>query len=115
MFITRARAVKNSQVSLGYFRTYSGVGLPDKVIAVGRHFDNQFQVPMLFLITISSHLTINLANNFTLILSWAFVISRCFHSYIHLGSNNVKLRVIAYAIGWFFILLLWIQLLSFSF
>lgn len=110
MFFMRLKAVKNAQVTLGYFRTYSGGGLSDKAIVAGRHYDNQFQVPLLFLLGGVAHLALGLSDSFTVALAWGFVISRGFHSYIHLGSNNVKLRAGAFAVGWIFVLLIWTQL-----
>lgn len=114
MFYTRLNAVKSAQVTLGYFRTYSGSGLSDKAIVAGRHYDNQFQVPPLFLLAGVAHLAHGLPDMYTVALAWGFVISRVFHSYIHLGSNNVKLRAVAFTFGWIFVLLMWAQLVCFS-
>ncbi|MGE0528182.1 MAG: MAPEG family protein, partial [Bdellovibrionales bacterium] len=79
-FRTRLRAIKNGQVSLKYFKTYADPAASERVIVVGRHYDNQFQLPLLFLITCALHLTVASEGPATLAFAWAFVISRFFHS-----------------------------------
>lgn len=110
----RIQAVKTRQVSPKYFKTYLGDTLPERIQVVERHYDNQFQLPLLFFITIAVHLTIGRADYSTLAMAWAFVASRLIHSWIHLGSNYLPKRAAAFALGWVLIILLWIQLLQVS-
>ncbi len=52
-FVVRYRAIKNKQLKISHFRTYESKegSIPEQVVIFGRHFDNQFQVPVIFLIT----------------------------------------------------------------
>src|SRR4051812_13471265 len=98
-FKTRVKAAKTREVSIQYLKTFVGEHPPEHVSVVGRHYDNQFQLPMLFLITCCVHLILAKTNNLTLILAWAFIATRLWHSFIHLGRNNLIKRVSAFAAG----------------
>ena len=109
-FKTRKRAVSKKEMSFGFFKTYSG-NASERVIVVGRHLDNQFQVPPLFMITC---LSLQLTGNVTILtvsLAWGFVASRFLHSFIHLGSNKVPYRFMAFVLGWLVITAMWVILL----
>jgi hypothetical protein len=112
-FIVRLRSVRAKTTSLGYFKTYGDGDVPEKVIVVGRHYDNQFQVPMLFFLACIAHMVVNQVNIWTLALAWAFIGTRLLHSVIHLGSNNILRRASAFALGWFVVSCLWLQLAYF--
>ncbi|AGH94380.1 MAPEG family protein [Pseudobdellovibrio exovorus] len=111
MFMSRVQALKKREVGFGYFKTYSGSNPQEKMLVIGRHYDNQFQVPILFLATCAVFMALDQASYFTLILAWGFVLSRLGHSWIHLGSNNVKNRAAFFGLGWFIILVMWGQLI----
>lgn len=115
MFLTRLNAIKGRDVSMKYFKTYPTQQLPDRVIVTGRHFDNQFQVPVLFLIGSAMHFGVGMVNSLTLILAWGFVVSRFVHAFIHLGSNHIPARAAAYALGWVLVAGLWLQLAFFAY
>lgn len=109
-FQLRMRALRAGRVRTSHFRTYTSDNYPEDLLISGRHLDNQFQLPMLFLITAGLYLSLDLVNVLTVVCVWGFVLSRILHSYIHLGSNHVVRRAQAYAVGWVLILLLWGQL-----
>lgn len=111
-FRTRVGAIRSGQMSHKFFKTYSGEA-SDRVVVVGRHYDNQFQLPMLFFITLC--LAMETGNLLTVVLAWAFVASRLAHSFVHLGHNRIQSRVIAFAAGWLVILFMWAQLLWVNF
>ena len=112
-FLTRKDHAKNKQVKLSYFRDYQGEA-PERVVVVGRHFDNQFQMPMLFLITCLSTHVFDATGTAAIWLAWIFIVSRVLHSFIHLTSNNVIKRAIAFFLGAIFVLAMWVNIL-FSF
>lgn len=114
LFKSRVRAIKTKEVDFKYYKTHTGGTPSDRTILIGRHFDNQFQVPILFLITCVFHFSVGMVNELTLILVWGFVLSRVLHSLIHLGANNLRKRVAAYGLGWILILGLWLQLTYFA-
>ena len=109
MFVSRVRGIKSGEVSIKYYRLYEG-SPPPRLVVIGQHFDNQFQVPMLFLLTCGLFLSLNLVSAATVALAWTFVLSRAAHTYVHLGSNDVKLRAASYFFGWFVIVAMWAQL-----
>lgn len=114
MFMARLNAIRGRNISMKYFKTYLTEQIPERMIVTSRHFDNQFQVPMLFLIGGAMHFSLGMVNSLTLILAWGFVVSRLAHAFIHLGPNHIPSRAIAYAIGWLLVVGLWIQLASFA-
>ena len=114
MFSTRVRSVTSGQVPLKYFKARSGGSPPDHVLLAGRHYDNQFQVPLLFFITCLLQMHLNMATLTTLALAWGFVLSRFFHSWVMLGSNHIPTRVVAFALGWLLLLIMWIQIVFFA-
>lgn len=108
----RVRGVNSGEVPLEYFVTYAGQGPPEWMVVLGRHYDNQFQVPVLFLLTCIAGLRLPAGNDVVLLnLSWSFVASRLLHTAFHLGGNNVVHRLMAYALGWLLLIALWIRLL----
>lgn len=115
MFGSRLKAIRSKAISIKFFTTYNGDQQPpEEAVVIARHYDNQFQVPMLFFITCSLHMIVGLTNALTASLAWGFVVTRLLHGCIHLGSNNVRHRVFFFALGWLILLGLWVQLICFS-
>lgn len=110
MFRKRKAAVLKKEIHHSYFKTYSGENVPDELIIVARHFDNQFQVPMLFMITGSLLLTFVHLPAWIAVLAWIFVLSRVVHTRIHLGGNAVLNRAKVYMLGWLVIFVMWIKI-----
>lgn len=100
MFRVRVRALKKREVAYKYFQTYSGESPQEKTLVVGRHFDNQFQVPMLFFLVSTLAIAFDKGSVLTVVLAWLFVLTRLVHSYVHLGTNHLTKRVVAYSAGW---------------
>lgn len=111
MFRSRVRAITSGEVPPKYFKTYTGQTPAEKTLVIGRHYDNQFQVPLLFFAGGTLHIVLNTTNTTTVIIAWLFALSRLLHSFVHLGSNMLQKRVAAFAIGWLMIVLLWGQLI----
>jgi hypothetical protein len=108
MFATRVRGIKSGTVDFKFFKTYSATKpLPDFVAVVGRHYDNQFQLPILFFITCCVYMILDSTNLVTVILAWLFVSTRLIHSLIHLGNNKVMNRVRVFGAGWIIVLIMW--------
>jgi hypothetical protein len=112
-FRVRSSSVNNKETHIKFFKTYdmSLGGPPEYVVRVGRHYDNQYQVPILFLITAGLCLVHQIDSLIPAVLSWMFVISRLIHSYIHLGQNNIIYRFLSYASGFIIVLALWVLIL----
>lgn len=71
----------------------------DDVRKVSNNIQNQFQLPVIFYVLCFGFISINGVSINTLVLSWAFVISRLVHLYIHVGSNHVPARSRAFVAG----------------
>lgn len=110
MFLGRVNAVRKGVVKAKFYRAQIGEAPPEAIVVVGRHYDNQFQVPLLFLITCLAHMQVGQANGLTIALAWLFVVSRFLHSMVMLGKNNVLFRSAAFALGWLTIVAMWAQL-----
>jgi hypothetical protein len=108
----RFMAVQQRKVSLKYYRTYSeGEGEPPSLRQHSRHVQNHFEVPPLFHLAVWGTYLAGEVSSFAVAAAWLFVASRCVHSTIHLGYNNVNHRFFAFGIGLTIVLILWIRLL----
>ncbi len=112
-FRVRSKAVRENQLKLQYFKTHDqkNFEVPEMVVRYGRHLDNQFQMPILFLITMvtASVYVPQQLSIFTL--AWVYFALRVVHSYIHLGSNNVLRRAQAYLASSLVIPVIWFLIL----
>ena len=113
-FKVRFKAIKDQRETAKYFKTFFGQPPSERVHTVGRHFDNQFQAPIIFLIVCLVYITMDSVNHFTIFLAWLFILTRFAHSWIHLGSNRLTKRFYAFAAGWLILLLMWGQLVWFA-
>jgi len=85
----------------------SGEAWPDDARQASNNFDNQFQIPVLFYVV--AGLTLYLGAGWAeAALAWAFVATRCLHSAIHLSSNNVRHRFMAYVGGFALVVAMWL-------
>ena len=103
----RIASVKNGEMKISYFRLMSGEALPENVAKTTRSFNNQFEVPTLFYVIATLHLIMDLDNLAAQALAWLFVLLRYAHAYIHLGSNNVKFRMLTFFSGLLVLVALW--------
>lgn len=72
---------------------------PESVIKVNNCIRNQFEIPILFYIIAFMLWALNAIDAITLILSWAFVVSRVVHAFIHTGTNTVPIRRKIFTLG----------------
>ncbi len=82
---------------------------PEAAQKASNAFDNQFQLPMLFLAGIGLALWFG-PTLIEAILGWAFVISRYIHAGIHITSNHVIRRFSVYTLGFALLGLFWLDL-----
>jgi hypothetical protein len=80
---------------------------PVDVLKLGRNFDNQFQVPLLWYAGVAFILIFSLADGASVALSWLFLALRLVHSYIHTGGNNVISRFGVFLAGFAAAFLIW--------
>ena len=106
----RFKAAKNRELPFKAFKLMDLTGANDQVITASRNFDNQFQLPMLYLFAVVFALQFGLADLSLVIVGWLFAVSRLAHAYIHVGANHVRLRFAVYVFGALMLLLFWLRL-----
>ncbi len=110
LFRSRVRALRRSNISIGFYELYQGSEEPDELRALSRHFANLFELPILFYVAcIVAYVSVQV-DLLLVLLAWLFVISRYVHSYIHLTSNIVIHRFRVYGIGIVVLVLMWLTL-----
>lgn len=71
---------------------------------------NLFELPMLFYLAVVLTLVLLVQDLWLIALSWAYVLLRAAHSFIHCTYNNVLHRFTAYAASCVVLFLMWAQL-----
>ncbi len=110
LFRSRIRAIREKQVSSGYFKVYQGQVEPEYSAKPARHFTNLFEAPTLFYAVCLAAMVTQQSDRVLEVLAWAYVAARVAHSFIHLGSNEIVPRLSAYFSSWFALLAMWIYL-----
>lgn len=105
----RVAALKNREVTLGDV-ALGGDAWSNNVKKVSNNFNNQFQIPILFFAVAAFFMVTGKVDLVAIVLAWAFVASRCVHSFIHIRANDVRQRFKVYVIGVFIVMALWIWL-----
>ncbi len=72
---------------------------PDYVRQVNNSIRNQFETPVLFYVVTMILLSQGKVDIVALVLAWAFVAFRVAHAFVHLTSNNVKLRTPTFSLA----------------
>ena len=96
--IAKSRATKRGEVNEDR-RALHDDAWPDSVQKINNNIRNQFEVPVLFYVTVFVLWGLEAVDMTALILAWGFVASRLVHAYIHTGSNYVPLRRRVFSIG----------------
>jgi hypothetical protein len=88
----RFAAARNKEIHLAAFRTMDLAGANERVITASRNFDNQFQMPMLFIFGVLFVLQFGFADFVFVLLASIFVVLRLLHAVVHLTTNHVRQR-----------------------
>ena len=92
----RFAAVRSGEVNVKYYRAYQEGDEPEALRVVSRHFINLFEMPVLFYVgVVMTYMTQNVSA-WMVVLAWLYVALRYVHSWVHLGSNDVRIRVTVY-------------------
>jgi len=81
---------------------------PPRVQQISNCYHNQFQLPVLFYVLTILVIITHHADFLFVVMAWLFVLTRLLHTYIHTGSNYVRHRFNAFALGAFILLAMWI-------
>ena len=108
MFTCRRKAVAKKEVRARHFKAYQG-DTTEQLQIIQNHFNNQFQVPILFFIVCVLCMQQQNVTKLTIITAVLFVLTRMIHSFIHLGQNHPIKRALIYFVG---VVLVGVMLLS---
>ena len=106
----RIRAAKNKEISVAAFKTMDLTGANEQVIATSRNFDNQFQMPMLYLFSVLFTLQLGLADLVYVVSGAAYVLLRILHTAVHIGNNAVRLRFNVFLLSCAVLWVIWLRL-----
>lgn len=96
--MSRVAAVMSGRVKMQDI-SLAGDGWPDKIQKIGNNFNNQFQVPIVFMMICLLVMQNNLTDTVFIRLAWAFVALRVLHTLIHTTYNNVSHRFFVFVAG----------------
>ena len=108
--IRKTKAIKNRTVDRKETALDNKAWTED-VIKLSNNIANQFETPIMFYILAVLTFLIGLVDTFSLVIMWAYVISRCIHVYVHIGSNYVPTRMKVFALGLLLLLVMLMRLL----
>ena len=103
---SRVRAAKAGLVNMKQVAIDS-TKWPDNVRKVTSNFNNQFEVPMLYMLLLPLLLATQMADWVAVVLGWVFVASRIVHSSIQTGGNNVLHRFFVFLAGFILVAVMW--------
>jgi len=107
----RFAAVRNREVDVRFYRAFQEGSEPEPLRVISRHFVNLFEMPVLFYVgVIMTYVTQNVSG-WMVGCAWTYVALRYAHSFVHLTSNNVPVRVSVYFASNAVLLVMWATLL----
>lgn len=81
---------------------------PDDVRKVANNAHNQFETPILFYVLCGLATLVGATGLLTTLLAWGYIASRVVHTAVHVTSNRVRHRFLAFAVGVFMLVGLWL-------
>ena len=110
--LRRILAVRAGQIPEGAFRLGESPQVPPNVSLPNRNLMNLLEMPVLFYVLCVAVYVTHHVTPVVVILAWSYVVLRLAHSAIHLTTNRVIHRLVAFALSNFVLLFLWIDFLS---
>lgn len=100
MFKRRVSALRSKTIKMSHFKIYDKMdSAPEAMLVASRNFSNLFEMPVLFyMVCLFGLVTMKITLSFYLC-AWGYVVLRYLHSYVHLTSNNIMLRMNLYALS----------------
>jgi hypothetical protein len=81
---------------------------PKRVLQVRNSYQNQLELPVLFYVLTILAIITKHADLLFVIMAWIFVLSRLVHAYIHVTTNDLRLRGPWFGVGAFTLAIMWI-------
>lgn len=107
----RIRAVYQRKISLADIRFVSKEGFPERIRLLTNSYDNQFQLPVLFICLLLLLHIQGIQSQIWYVYSTVFVAARYWHCYEHILGRNLKMRTLAFALGSITLFVAWFTLL----
>jgi hypothetical protein len=105
----RLEAAFANRVGPKDFRYGESDRVPADVALPNRNLMNLLELPVLFYVVCLSLFVTRHVTGIDVGLAWAFVLSRLVHTIIHLSSNNVLHRMLAFNAGSLILIALWLR------
>ena len=81
---------------------------PQRTTQVANAFHNQLELPLLFYVVVILAMFTRKADMLFVVLAWIFVVTRMVHAAIHVTGNDMRNRLLAFAVGAVVLLIMWI-------
>lgn len=107
----RFAAVRRKEVGIAYYRAFQDGTEPEPLRVISRHFANLFEVPVLFYVVVLMTYVTQQVSWWLVACAWAYVALRYAHSWVHLTSNDVVIRLSVYFASGLVLLAMWATLL----
>lgn len=107
MLLLRIQSVRSGKLTVGYFRLNEGGEVPDDLARATQHYDNLFEMPVLFYLIVVVLFMTSSVNILFVILAWSYVGFRIAHAYVHMTYNNVIHRKNVFLLGTFVLYSMW--------
>ena len=80
---------------------------PQRMTQVANAFQNQLELPVLFYVLTILSLMTRHADLLFVLLAWVFVVCRVVHAYIHVTSNDIRRRGLAFGVSALVLTIMW--------
>lgn len=107
--IRRFRAVGSGRIGPDDFKLGESARVPADVSIPNRNYMNLLELPMLFYVAGLMYYVADKVDAVVLTLAWTYVALRIVHSVIHIGYNNVRHRLIPFAVSNFVLIAIWVK------
>ena len=104
----RFRAVFAGEVTADDFKLGESHRVPPHVAVVNRNYMNLLELPLLFYVAGIMYFVAGRVDAAALSIAWAYVALRAAHSFIHLTSNNVRVRLVAFGLSNLVLMAFWL-------
>ncbi|TKT80977.1 MAPEG family protein [Aquamicrobium sp. LC103] len=108
MFFARRKAVRVGSAKISQFRENRNE--PPESLFIRNNLANQFELPVLFHAVCLALYATSGAGFLAVVLAWIFVAMRYVHAAIHVTSNRILHRQLAFSLGTFVLGVMWILL-----
>ena len=107
----------SKDVKLSQFRIYEGE-FPDRLRSARQHYQNMFEIPILFYLLCLLNIFFNNYTQFDIILAWGFVMFRIIHFFVRIQNQkniNIFPRTLVFIISLIILSIGWINFIINSF